>query len=101
MKTISAIIRCKDGSEAEMRDALLEIAAHVAANEPETLGFFVSQDAAEPTVFTTYERFVDEAAMERHNTSAACARFFERAKPILEGEVILKTCTEISAKPAG
>ncbi|MEM9221702.1 MAG: antibiotic biosynthesis monooxygenase [Pseudomonadota bacterium] len=99
MKTITAVIRCKPGTEGTMRDALLAVADHVAANEPETLGFFVSQADDDACVFTTYERFVDDAAMERHNTSAACQRFFEVARPILDGEVILKTCGEISVKP--
>lgn len=99
MKTITAIIRCKAGSEETMRDALLAVAEHVAANEPDTVGFYVSQADDDPCVFTTYERFADEAAMERHNTSPACRRFFEIAERILDGEVILRTCGEISAKP--
>ena len=99
MLTITAVIRARRGAEATMRQALLDVAAYVAANEPETIGFFVSVDAADPCVFTTYERFADQAAMDRHNTSAATARFFEIAKPILDGPVTLLTCTEISAKP--
>jgi len=98
MKTITAIIRTKAGTEESMRDGLLAVAAHVAANEPETIGFFISQDAADPCVFTTYERFVDQAAMDRHNGSDAVAAFFEIAKPILDGEVTLLTSDEISAK---
>ena len=98
MKTITAIIRTKPGTEQTMRDGLLAVAAHVEANEPETLGFFISQDAADPCVFTTYERFADQAAMDRHNGSAAVAAFFEVATPILDGDVMLMTCDEISAK---
>lgn len=98
MKTITAVIRAKPGTEATMRDALLKVAENVRANEPDTVGFFVSQDAADPCVFTTYERFTDQAAMDRHNGSAASAGFFEVAKPILDGEVILVTADEISAK---
>jgi quinol monooxygenase YgiN len=99
MLTITAIIRAKPGEEGTMRQALLDVATHVAANEPETLGFFVSVDNADPCVFTTYERFVDQAAMDRHNGSAATARFFAIAKPILDGPVTLLTCSEVSAKP--
>ena len=99
MLTITAIIRAKRGEEATMRQALLDVAAHVAANEPETHGFFVSVDGADPCVFTTYERFSNQAAMDRHNNSAATARFFAVAKPILDGPVTLLTCQEISAKP--
>ncbi len=97
MITITAVIRAKAGHEATMRDALVAVAAHVAANEPETIGFFISQSETEPGLFTTHERFADKAAMDRHNGSAAVATFFGIAKPILDGEVILVTSQEVSA----
>ncbi|WP_315756675.1 MULTISPECIES: putative quinol monooxygenase [unclassified Bradyrhizobium] len=97
MITITAVIRAKAGHEATMRDALVAVAAHVAASEPETIGFFISQSETEPGLFTTYERFADKAAMDRHNGSAAVATFFGIAKPILDGEVILVTSQEVSA----
>ncbi|TNC13241.1 antibiotic biosynthesis monooxygenase [Methylobacterium terricola] len=98
MKTISAILRARPGAEETLRKALLDVAAHVAASEPDTVGFFVSQEAGDPTRFTTYERFTDAAAMDRHNGSEAVARFFRIAQPILDGEVILVTADEISCK---
>lgn len=98
MPTISCVLRVRKGEEAVMKAALLEVAAHVQDNEPETLDFFLSQDPADPCVFTTYERFVDAAAMDRHNGSETVARFFSIAKPILEGEVVLVTAEEFSAK---
>jgi quinol monooxygenase YgiN len=99
MLTITAVIRAKKGHEDTMRRALLEVAENVRGNEPDTIGFFVSQEQDNPTVFTTYERFLDQAAMDAHNNSAVVARFFGVAKPILDGDVILVTSTEISAKP--
>ena len=99
MLTITAIIRAKKGHEAEMRQALLDVAENVRDNEPTTVGFFISQDTLNPGIFTTYERFVDRAAMDRHNNSDAVARFFSIAKPLLDGEVTLVTSTEISMKP--
>lgn len=98
MLTITAVIRAKKGSEGTMRQALLDVAENVRANEPDTIGFFVSQDASDPCLFTTYERFTDKAALDKHNNSPGVARFFATAKPILDGEVTLVTATEISAK---
>lgn len=98
MLTITAVIKVKAGSEATMRQALLDVAENVRANEPGTLGFYISQDPKDPRVFTTYERFVDQAAMDVHNNSATVARFFGIAKPILDGEVVLVTAAEISKK---
>jgi quinol monooxygenase YgiN len=98
MMTITAIIRVKKGHETAMREALLEVGSSVRANEPATVGYHVSQDATDPCVFTTYERYLDRAAMDRHNNSEAVARFFGIAKPMIDGEVTLVTGTELSAK---
>jgi quinol monooxygenase YgiN len=98
MLTITAVIRAKKGQEDTMRRALLAVADNVRLNEPSTIGFFVSQDPADPCVFTTYERFLDQAAMDAHNNSEVVARFFGIAKPILDGEVVLVTASELSAK---
>jgi quinol monooxygenase YgiN len=101
MLTITAIIRAKSGHEATMRQALVHVAEHVRTSEPDTIDFFVSQDGADPRVFTTYERFADKSAMDRHNGSEAVARFFGIAKPILDGNVTLITAIEVSAKSGG
>jgi quinol monooxygenase YgiN len=98
MLTITAVIRARKGHEDAMRRALLDVAENVRANEPHTVSFFVSQDPANPAVFATYERFVDQAAMDAHNNSPVVARFFDIAKPILDGDVVLVTSVEISAK---
>lgn len=98
MQTITAIIRAKAGHEETMRDALLAVAAHVRENEPETIGFFISQGDEDPRLFATYERFADKASMDRHNGSQAVATFFAIAEPILDGPVTLLTALETSAK---
>ena len=98
MLTITAIIRVKQGCEAAMLEALLDVVSSVRANEPATIGYYVSQDATDPRVFTTYERYPDRAAMDRHNNSGAVARFFGIAKPMIDGDVTLVTGTERSAK---
>ena len=98
MLTITAVIRAKAGHEDTLRDALLAVADNVQRHEPQTISFFVSQDLVNPTVFTTHERFVDQAAMDRHNNSATVATFFGIAQPILDGDVVLVTAREISAK---
>jgi quinol monooxygenase YgiN len=98
MLTITAIIRTKPGHEDTMRKGLLEVAENVRLNEPETIGFFVSQSVETPQLFTTYERFANEAAMNAHNNSEVVAKFFAIAKPILDGDVVLVTAKEASAK---
>lgn len=101
MLTITAIIRAKSGQQEAMKNALLTVAANVQAHEPDTISFFIAQDASDPCVFTTYERFSDQAAMDRHNQSDTVARFFGIAKPMLDGDVTLVTAHEVFAKKAG
>ena len=98
MLTITAVIRAKKGHDQTMRDALLEVAENVRANERETIGYFVSQDVKDPCVFTTYERYADQSAMDRHNNSPVVGRFFDIAKQILDGPVTLVAGSELSAK---
>jgi quinol monooxygenase YgiN len=95
MQTISAIIRVKRGEEKVMLDGLLAVAEHVRLNEPETIDFYIAQGDDDPCLFTTYERFTDKAAMDRHNGSEAVAKFFAIATPILDGPVTLVTALEL------
>ena len=97
MVSITAVIRCRAGHEDTMARARLDVAQHVRDAEPDTRAFFVSREARDPRVFTTYERFTDTAAMDTHNHSAAVARFFATATPILECEVVLHVCEEVWA----
>ncbi|WP_147113550.1 putative quinol monooxygenase [Tateyamaria sp. syn59] len=96
MITITAIIQSKPGQETALQDALLEVAAYVAAHEPGTLGFHVAQSLEDTAIFTTYERFVDEAAKDTHNGSEAVAQFFAKAPGLIEGDVVLHTCREVT-----
>lgn len=98
MLSITAVIRVKSGYDRVMSDALLEVAAHVKENEAETVGFYISQDSQDPCLFTTYERFASQKAMDTHNNSAVVARFFDIAKPIISGDVTLVTANEVSIK---
>lgn len=96
MISISAIIRAKPGRGSALQSALLDVAAHVAAREPGTLGFHVSRSLDDPAIFTTYERFADAAAKDVHNGSEAVARFFAQADSLIDGAAILHTCREVT-----
>jgi len=98
MLTITAVIRAKKRSRRHHAPRPAGGRGKRPVNEPNTIGFFVSQDQANACVFSTYERFADQAAMDAHNNSETVARFFGIAKPILDGEVVLVTGTEVSAK---
>ena len=95
MHTLTAIIRARKGSVAKVRAELLKVGAFAQAHEPDTVDFFVAQDPENPCVFTTYERFTDKAAMERHNNGAGSQGFFAAAGALLDGDVTVVTAEEI------
>ncbi len=95
--TLVAIIRAMPGAEDEVGAALARVAGWVAANEPRTLAYHVSRGSDDPTLFTTFERFADRAAMEAHNTSAAVAEFVAAVGDKLSAPVELHAGAEQSA----
>jgi quinol monooxygenase YgiN len=98
MFTITAVIRARTGCEGAVEGALRAVLAHVKANEPGTIAYVVSQDSSDSRVFTTFERFADEAAMRAHNESAAVADFVAAAEGSLDGPLLLHSCRELDAK---
>jgi quinol monooxygenase YgiN len=98
MMTLTAIIRAKPGHADTVRNALLAVIDSVRRDEPDTVNYYVSQSPDDPNLFTTFERFRDQAAMERHNNSPAVAKFVEVAGPVLADKVMIHTCNELAAK---
>jgi quinol monooxygenase YgiN len=95
MQTLTAILRAKPGHEETVKAALLKVGAYVRAHEPDTLGFFVAQDPDDPCKFTTYERFTDRAAMDRHNNGEGSKGFFAEAGHLLDGAATIVTAVEL------
>jgi quinol monooxygenase YgiN len=98
MMTLTAIIRAKPGHADTVRNALLAVIDSVRRDEPDTINYYVNQSPDDPNLFTTFERFRDQAAMDRHNNSPAVAKFVEVASPVLADKVIIHTCNELAAK---
>jgi len=98
MLTITAVIRAKAGREDVVERALRAVIAAVKAGESGTVAYVVSRGRDDPKVFTTFERFRDEAAMTLHNQSQAVADFVAATKDSLAGPMILHSCRELDAK---
>lgn len=97
MITISAILRTPKGTEGDMRKSLLDIIQDVKDNEPETLSYFISEDYEDPCIFTTYERFANKAAMDKHNNSKLVGELYVFVKSV-GAEVTLIKAEEIAVK---
>ncbi|WP_187968741.1 putative quinol monooxygenase [Aquibium microcysteis] len=89
MITLTAIIRCKPGSQDSVRAALAAVGDFARENEPGTISFFVTEGEA-GGVFVTHERFLDRAAMETHNAGAGSKGFFAATEGLIDGvEVVI------------
>jgi quinol monooxygenase YgiN len=98
MVTITAIIRARPNAQNIVRDALLSVVEAVRETEPHTVSYFVTQSVDDQCVFTTFERFADRVAMERHNASPALVRFLQRTKLHLDGDVVIHVGEEIASR---
>jgi quinol monooxygenase YgiN len=98
MMTLTALIRAKPGHADTVKSALLAVIESVRRDEPDTINYYVNQSPDDANLFITFERFRDQAAMDRHNKSPAVARFVEVAGPVLADKVIIHTCNELAAK---
>jgi quinol monooxygenase YgiN len=98
MFTITAIIRARPHAQDIVRNALLSVVEAVREAEPQTVNYFVTQSADAPCVITTFERFADRAAMERHNASEAVARFVRDVGSYLVGDLVIHVGEELAFK---
>jgi quinol monooxygenase YgiN len=98
MLTITAIIRARSDAHSVVRNALLSVVEAVRKTEPQTVGYFVAQSADDACVFTTFERFADRAAMEKHNASEAVARFVRDTGPHLDGDIVIHVGEELASR---
>lgn len=98
---LTAILRCKPESAAQVEAALLDVMRHAQANEPGTIDYFVSKSADESGVLCTYERYTDRAALDLHNASDTVARFFAIARPLMVVAPVVIIGTELAATDRG
>jgi quinol monooxygenase YgiN len=98
MLTITAIIRVRSHAKDIVRDALLSVVKTVRETEPQTVGYFITQSADDPCVFTTFERFAARVAMDKHNASEAVARFVRDVGSHFDGDIVIHVGEEIAFK---
>ena len=98
MITLNAILRAKPSSAEALHWALAEIGDYVSRNEPGTVGFYVGRDTEDALVFNTYERFVDQQAMDAHNGSDYRAEWGAKYGDLFDGDITRYICEEIFSK---
>jgi quinol monooxygenase YgiN len=66
---VVAVIRVKEGREAEFEAGFRELTAQVKANEPGARMYQLTRSRAEPRTYKVLEVYEDDAALEAHRTS--------------------------------
>ena len=98
MITLNAILMAKPGCAEKLEQALAEIGEYVTSSEPGTISFYVGRDSEDPLIFNTYERFVDQKAMDAHNESAYRVEWGAEHGALFDGEVTRYICKEFFSK---
>ena len=98
MISLNVVLKARPGHKEALYKALCEIGEYVNQNEPNTIGFYVSQDTADPLNFITYERFIDQKAMDEHNNSAYRVKWGKKYDYLFDKQVKSYVSKEIYIK---
>ena len=66
---VVAILRAKEGREAEFERTFAEMTAQVKAKEPGNLMYQLTKSRTEPSTYKVLEMYADQAAFEAHGSS--------------------------------
>ena len=66
---VVAVLKAKEGREAEFERVFLEMTAQVKAHEPGNHMYQLTRSRDEPRTYKVLEMYADQAALEAHRTS--------------------------------
>jgi len=85
-----------EGREAEVEAILLENVDRIRAGEAGNLAFAVHRSLDDPGEFWLYETWVDETAVDRHESGPEFASYKERIRPLTHS-ILFGNCEPIDA----
>jgi len=85
-----------EGHEEEVEAILLENVERIRNGEPGNLAFALHRSREDRGEFWLYETWVDEAAVERHESGEAFQSYKERIRPLTH-DVLFGNCTPVDA----
>ena len=91
MGAVSYFVRmvAKPGQAEAVKDLLLTNPRRIEQGEPGNLVFGVHRSTDNPNEFWLYETWVDEAAVQAHESGDAFKQYKERLRPLVEPESAL------------
>ena len=82
---VIAVIRAKQGQEAEFERVFAEMTAQVKANEPGNLMYQLTRSRTEPRTYKVLEMYADQAALEAHGASEHYKAGGRQMRDLVEG----------------
>ena len=96
--TVIAKLKVKPGSEATFEAAGKEMIATVRASEPGTLVYVLHKNVKDPTEFTYYEVYQDQAAFDSHGKTEHMKAFGGKIGALLAGRPEIAVLQEVAKK---
>lgn len=96
MITLTAILRAKQGREAELESLLKAVVPKVEA-EAGTLRYILHRHTGEPGTFFFYEQYTDKAALDFHSSTPYLKELFGSIADLLAEKPVISLYEEIAA----
>jgi len=96
--TVIAKLKVKPGSEAAFEAAGKEMIATVKTSEPGTLAYVLHKNTKDPTEFTYYEVYQDQAALDSHGKTDHMRAFGGKIGGLLAGRPEIAMLEEVARK---
>ena len=78
------VLRVKAGSEEEFERLFRELRAEMRHNEPGCLMYTLLKSRTDALAYIVHEQYIDQAALDLHQTSTHGARYFPQLRSLLE-----------------
>lgn len=82
---VVAVIRAREGREAEFEAVFAELTAGVKANEPGAHVYQLTRSRTEPRTYKVLEIYADQAALEAHGASDHYREGGRKLRDLVEG----------------
>jgi quinol monooxygenase YgiN len=96
MVGVIAVIRAKEGQEAEFERVFAEMTAQVKANEPGNQMYQLTRSRAEPRTYKVLEMYADQAAFEAHGASDHYKAGGRKLRDLVEGRPEVEVLDAVS-----
>ena len=94
---VVAVIRAKEGREAEFEAVFAEMAAQVKANEPGAHLYQLTRSRTEPRTYKVLEVYADQAALEAHGGSAHYKEGGRKLRDLVDGRPEVEVLDAVGA----